>query len=272
MSQSVGILDITFQAEANLSALQYRAVTLGTAAGTVKKCGTSDIPIGILQNAPGILGAAVVRVAGTSKAYAQSSFSKGDQLAVADANGGVDTVGAAPTNIIGIALEAAGGAAELPEIFLNHAYLAATVAPAALTAACTYSHMLEYHTSGDLTASVTSKLIGHARGAGVIDKAGFVLGNTGTDASNALSLTLDILINGTTIFSTKPVIAKAAADGADSFAGGTGITVGVVDIAKNIVAANDLITMTLTLVRTATPSDELDTADVFVFVTPKVGV
>jgi len=271
MSQSAGVLDLPFEAEADLSALQYKFMTLGTAAGTVKKCGTADVPIGVLQNAPGILGAAVVRVLGTSKMISQSSFSKGDQLCVADANGGVDTVGAAPANICAIALEAAGAGAIVVEGLINRAFVAASIAPAALTAACTESQMLEYHTSGDIVATVTSKVLAITKNAGVIDVAGFRLGNTGTDASNALSLELDILIGGVSIFTTKPAISKTAADGLDTFTAGTGITVGAINVAANIFAAKAVITMTLTITRTASPSDELDTADVFAYLTEKVG-
>ena len=271
MAASMDILSDTFIAEADLRTLQYRWMTGGTAAKTCKKCGTADLPLGVLQNTPNIGEAALLRLLGTSKMVADGAFSKLDQLSVADANGEVDTVGAAPANICAIAMEDAGGAGVIVEGLINRAFVAASIAPAALTAACTESQMLEYHTSGDIVATVTSKVLAITKNAGVIDVAGFRLGNTGTDASNALSLELDILIGGVSIFTTKPAISKTAADGADTFTAGTGITVGAINVAANIFAAKAVITMTLTITRTASPSDELDTADVFAYLTEKVG-
>lgn len=271
MSQALGIWDDTYIAEADLRNYQYRVVAVGASARGCVPGTTANVPIGVLQNAPNIGEAAIVRKLGSSKVYADGAFAYGDYLAVADANGEVDTAGAAPCHIVGRAEEAAGKAHVYVEMTVLTAYLAASVAPAALTDACTESQMMEYHTSGDVVATVTAKVIGIARGAGVIDKAGFRVGNTGTDASNPLSLEGDVLINGTTIFSTKPVIAKTAADGANSFASGTGVTVGVINAAANIVAANDIITAVLTLTRTASPSDEMDTVDLFAFLTNKVG-
>jgi len=119
---------------------------------------------------------------------------------------------------------------------------------------------LQAATSGDITASVTATFLGIALQAGTIPRAVLYVGNTGTDASNALNLELDVLINTVSIFTTKPKLDKTAADGARTNVAGTGVTVGVVNAAANIVAAGDIITYTLTLVRTASPSDEMDTA------------
>jgi hypothetical protein len=60
------ILDLTFPAEEDLSNDQYRIVVL-TSTGTVRRPdAATDIPIGVLQNAPAVAGqAAVVRVIGS---------------------------------------------------------------------------------------------------------------------------------------------------------------------------------------------------------------
>lgn len=121
---------------------------------------------------------------------------------------------------------------------------------------------LQAATSGDIVASVAATYLGLALQAGIIPRAVLYVANTGTDASNALSLELDMLIGGVSIFTTKPKIDKTAADGARTNVAGTGVTVGVVNAAANIVAVGDIITYTLTLVRTASPSDEMDTAKV----------
>lgn len=271
MSQSVGVLDLTFVAEADLSDYQYCVMTYGTAAGTCKKCGTSDTPIGVLQNAPELGEAASVRVLGTSKVKADGPFSKGDVLSVADANGEVDTVSSAPAHIIGEAMEAAGKAGVYVEMLVTREFVPDSIAPAALTAATTYAQQITHNVSGDLTASITAIGIGFARGAGTIDRAGFSLQNMGADGSDALSAELDILINGVSIFTTKPALAKNAADGASTFASGTGVTVGVIDEAANIVAAGDKITATWTLTRTS-PEDEMADLCISADLKYKVGV
>ena len=60
--------------------------------------------------------------------------------------------------------------------------------------------------------------------------------NTGSDGTDALAMELDVQINGTTVFTTKPKLngvltagVAGAADGADTRATGTGITVGVLE-------------------------------------------
>jgi hypothetical protein len=127
-------------------------------------------------------------------------------------------------------------------------------------------HFFTYNVSGDITATQTAKALLYvpAALAGRIVSAVLAVGNTGTDASNALSIEADVLVNAVSIFSTKPAITKAAADGANTSAAGTGITVGVIDTAADDVASGELVTVTLTLTRTASPSDEM--ADIYVTV------
>ena len=146
----------------------------------------------------------------------------------------------------------------------------AAIAASQLAAGVTSKIAVHERASGDLTASVSSTLSHVARSAGLITDAGFALGNTGADASDALTLELDITINGTSIFTTKPKLSKTAADAASTFAAGTGVTEGVIDAAKNILVAGDLIAYALTLVRT-TPEDEMADAFVQYEVSRKVG-
>lgn len=106
MSQNTPILAITRVANADLSALQHVAVKV-VAGNKVDKCGVADVPIGFLDNAPAAGELARVIVLGTAKVRAAGAFAEGDMLCVADADGKLDTVGAAG-HVIAIALEAAG--------------------------------------------------------------------------------------------------------------------------------------------------------------------
>lgn len=109
--------------------------------------------------------------------------------------------------------------------------------------------------TGNVAATVASRIIGIVHGAGTIVRAGFSLGETGADGTDALSFEGDILINGTTVFSTKPVIAKAATDGASTYAAATGVTPGVLNAAAVAVVDGDVITFVATATRT-TPETE----------------
>lgn len=110
--------------------------------------------------------------------------------------------------------------------------------------------------AGDHTATIDSYVIGIASGAGIVTLAGFHCAEGGADGTDALTLEGDILINGTTVFSTKPKRTKAAADNLGTFVAGTGITVGVINAAARTVALGDIITFVGTLTRT-TPEDEV---------------
>lgn len=124
-----------------------------------------------------------------------------------------------------------------------------------------------FQASGNITASIAVSALGLARAAGVVTRAGFTLSETGADTTNALSLEGDVLINGVTIFSTKPALAKTAADGAWTTVAGTGVTVGVINVAADDVAANDVLTCVFTLTRTASPGTEMARLCLYVEVT-----
>ena len=138
---------------------------------------------------------------------------------------------------------------------------AVPVLQAAVAALTTSRVALSMANAPDIVASIGATNWFIAGAAGTIPSAGFTLGETGADGTDALSLEMDVLINGVTIFTTKPKLlggigAAAAADGATTFVAGTGVTVGVVDAAANIVAPGDIITYSFTLTRT-TPEDEM---------------
>jgi hypothetical protein len=122
----------------------------------------------------------------------------------------------------------------------------------------------------DFTATYTAVPVYSADVAGEIVDVGIYLDNTGADGTDPLELEVDVLIGGTTCMTTKPKLTKAASDKANTWAAGTGITVGVVDTTANTLAEGDEITTTLTLTRT-TPEDEMAGAKVYIVLNRDVG-
>lgn len=121
MSTSIGVLDLSFVAEGDLSLSQFCVVTPGTAAGTVKICGVSDKPLGILQNKPAASGGdCIVRVLGTSVVKANGAYAKDDTVSVVAATGKVDTA-VAGVNLwaVGRALVASGAGGDEVEVLLT---------------------------------------------------------------------------------------------------------------------------------------------------------
>lgn len=88
------VLDVSFEAAEDLSNDQYRIVVLDT--GKVRRPNAvTDIPLGVLQNAPVAGEAAVVRLIGISKvqlgeAVAENEWVKLEWVDAADAGKGLD--------------------------------------------------------------------------------------------------------------------------------------------------------------------------------------
>ena len=120
MSQSVGVLDITFKAGEDLSAKQYYFVKLD-ASGNVVACGANEVSIGILQNAPASGRAARVRLLGTSKLVMSETCDEGEAL-TSTATGTGEVVDLADEYAGAIALESAGAADEIIEVLITHMY------------------------------------------------------------------------------------------------------------------------------------------------------
>jgi len=94
MSTENKVLDVSFPAGEDLSNDQYRIVVLDT--GAVRRPNaTTDIPLGVLQNAPAAGEAAVVRLIGVSKiqlgeAVAENEWIKLEYVDATDAGKGLD--------------------------------------------------------------------------------------------------------------------------------------------------------------------------------------
>jgi len=120
MSQSIGVLDITLKAGADLSSKQYCFVALD-ANGDVVACGANGVSIGILQNTPNSGEAARVRVLGTSKLKMNEACDEGDALTSTAAGLG-EVVDAVDEYAGAIALEAATAQNDIIEVLITHMY------------------------------------------------------------------------------------------------------------------------------------------------------
>lgn len=86
---------IPFQAAADLSAQQFRAVKLDSNGQIAAIAAVTDIPLGILQDKPGAAGrAGCVMLDGVSKMVAGANLAKGDRV-------GVDATGRAVAYVAG---------------------------------------------------------------------------------------------------------------------------------------------------------------------------
>jgi len=139
--------------------------------------------------------------------------------------------------------------------------------------AATYQFPIRLSIVGDITATDTAVVMGVIPAnikVGTVKEA-YLSCNNGADSADDLSIELDVLIGGTSIFTTKPKIDKAAGATPETTAvADTGITQGVIDTTKDDVAAGDIITATLTMVRT-TPDTEIHDVVVDVIVERNLG-
>ncbi len=113
------------------------------------------------------------------------------------------------------------------------------------------------------TADVTKSFISPVAGTIVDAVLGLCMGADGTDA---LTCALDVKINGTTIFTTPPSIAKTAGSGGaykNTLATATGIVVGVINSAACTVAKGDNIQVVFDITRT-TPETEITVPGAYV--------
>ena len=124
MATENGVLDVSFEAAEDLSNDQYRIVVL--ASGKVRRPdhATTDLPFGVLQNAPEAGEAAVVRLIGVSKiqfgeTVAENEWIKHEYNDAADAGKALDADGALDV-AIGRCL-VGGDEDELGEILLSGA-------------------------------------------------------------------------------------------------------------------------------------------------------
>lgn len=101
MPYEIDVHSVTRQAGEDLSAKQYYFVTLNSSGQVILPTATTDVPYGILQNAPGSLEAALVMRVGTSRVVV------GGSIATATNNIGTGAAGKAAAYAAGVAGTAA---------------------------------------------------------------------------------------------------------------------------------------------------------------------
>lgn len=114
-------IDISYIAASDLSAKRFYFVKLTTTAGKVDVCaGTTDFPIGILQNNPVSGKAALVRIFGISQVSADAVLAAGDVVGTsADGQAAVYVAGTDTTKYLkGVVTKAATLVDQIAEILL----------------------------------------------------------------------------------------------------------------------------------------------------------
>jgi len=97
--------------------------------------------------------------------------------------------------------------------------------------------------SGEVTASSPGRILGAVNVAGKISDVWFSVGASGKDDSDTLSMTVDVMINGTSCLTTPPVIAhvsgEASTNKTTKVSGDTGVTQRVLDPDNTIGAIDE---------------------------------
>lgn len=112
----------TFVSTGDLSAKQFYFVKLDSTAGKVVVCAaTTDVPIGVVQNAPAAGEEAIVCLAGVTKVNSDAALSLGAHVGTsADGQAAAYVAGTDTTKrIVGVVLEASGAAAGYATATIN---------------------------------------------------------------------------------------------------------------------------------------------------------
>jgi hypothetical protein len=114
----------------SLAAMQYRYVVQASDTTVRMANATTDIPLGILQNAPANAGTAVVRITGTSKlvmnaAVTVGTFVKCEYVGATD-NGKGDAADTDKDVISGLCIKASGAEDDVGAVILTKGTLSAT--------------------------------------------------------------------------------------------------------------------------------------------------
>jgi len=120
---------------------------------------------------------------------------------------------------------------------------------------------MTYSYSGEFTASIGGLPMGACLSSGKVSGVWLSVEASGKDDSETLSFAGDASINGTSCLTTSPVIAHVSGESSQQKTtvktGDTGITAGVVDQDNNTFSQGDVVTVDLTLTRTASPTTEM---------------
>ena len=104
-----------------MSSAQYKYVKLSTTDTVILCAAATDVPIGILQNAPASGAEATIMVTGISKVSSDAALSIGNQIGTsADGQADAKTAGSDTTEyVVGVVLEASSGAGALATATVN---------------------------------------------------------------------------------------------------------------------------------------------------------
>ena len=127
--------------------------------------------------------------------------------------------------------------------------------------------------SGEFTSSGEVRTLGVANFAGKVTKTIVSVASSGKNDSSAPTLTVDVAINGTSIFTTKPVIAHVSGEVAQhkttyTEADDTGITAEVINQSACSFSIGDLLTWTAKYSGAASPTTKIKSIGIVVEVEP----
>lgn len=115
----LNISAITAAASADYSSKQYYVAKYDTSGNALLPTGVTDIPIGIVQNNPGLSRSAVILVEGVSKYVAGGNIAVGDKLGLKNDGTLVKVTPGTDTTVylVGTALEAGASGDKLTGMF-----------------------------------------------------------------------------------------------------------------------------------------------------------
>lgn len=121
MAWTIPGFTFTRVAGADLSSDQYKYVKLSTTDTVILCAAATDVPVGILQNAPTSGQEATIMVTGISKVNSDAALSIGNLIGTsADGQADAKTAGTDTTQyVVGVVLEASGAAGELATATVN---------------------------------------------------------------------------------------------------------------------------------------------------------
>ena len=121
MAWTIPGFSFTRVAGADLSSSQYYYVKLSTTDTVIACAAATDVPIGILQNAPTSGQEATIMVTGISKVSSNAALSIGNLIGTSgDGQADAKTAGSDTTEyVVGVVLEASGDADELANCTVN---------------------------------------------------------------------------------------------------------------------------------------------------------
>jgi hypothetical protein len=121
MAWTIPGFSFTRVAGADLSSSQYYYVKLSTTDTVVVCAAATDVPIGILQNAPASGAEATIMVTGISKVNSNAALSIGNLIGTSgDGQADAKTAGSDTTEyVVGVVLESSSGAGALATATVN---------------------------------------------------------------------------------------------------------------------------------------------------------